>query len=122
MCYRKGQDNGVADALSCRPISSTDQLFAITNCAPAWLEDVKKGYELDPQTKTIIDELQEGTGSHPNFSLDNGILKYKNRVWIGRNEELQRALLSAGHDTTIGGHSGTPATYQRLRQIVAWPK
>ena len=35
---------------------------------------------------------------------------------------MQQRVLRAFHDSTVGGHSGAPATYQRLRRLYAWPK
>ena len=31
-------------------------------------------------------------------------------------------MLRAFHDSTVGGHSGFPVTYRRLRKLFAWPK
>lgn len=35
---------------------------------------------------------------------------------------MQQRVLRAFHDSTVGGHSGAPATYRRLRRLFAWPK
>lgn len=35
---------------------------------------------------------------------------------------MQQQLLLAGHQSAIGGHSGAPATYQRLKAVCAWPR
>lgn len=46
---------------------------------------------------------------------------YKNHMWIGKNTELQLKILSNLHTAAIGGHSGVNVTYQRVRQLFAWP-
>lgn len=56
------------------------------------------------------------------FELTNGIIKFKGRVWVGNNTLAQNHILQALHDSAIGGHSGFPATYHRVKQLFAWPK
>lgn len=64
LCYRRGADNSAADTLSRRPISETDDLYAISLCQPEWLDEVHQGYTQDPFTKKIIDDLQSDPHSH----------------------------------------------------------
>jgi len=54
------------------------------------------------------------------YSLDNGIIRYKNKLWIAQNSALQTKIIAAFHSSAIGGHSGTKATYQRLKTHFAW--
>ena len=110
LCYRKGVDNGAADALSRRPISETDELYAISLCQPEWLEEVKAGYAQDAPTLKIIKEIHANPQSHQQFSLEDGLLRYQGRIWIGRNSQMQQRMMIAGHQSAIGGHSGAPAT------------
>lgn len=42
-------------------------------------------------------------------------------MWIGNNVSLQQKILANLHTTAIGGHSGTAITYQRIKQMFAWP-
>jgi transposase InsO family protein len=39
---------------------------------------------------------------------------------VGNLPKLQQQLLSAFHDSAVGGHSGVPVTYRRLKQYFAW--
>ena len=64
LCYRRGADNSAAGTLSRRPISETDDLYAISLCQPEWLDEVHQGYTQDPFTKKIIDDLQSDPHSH----------------------------------------------------------
>ena len=122
ICYRKGADNGAANALSRRPFSDTDELYAISLCKPEWIKDVREGYAQDTATQKIVEDLQANPQSHKKFTLSEGILRYQGRIWIGRNSQLQQQLLIAGHQSAVGGHSGAPATYQRLKTVCAWPR
>ena len=121
LCYKKGIDNGAADALSRRPCNDEDTLAAISFCQPTWLKEIKEGYRTDPRSSKIIQDLSRDPNSHTNFVFIDGVLKHKGKIWVGHNKAVQDSLLQAGHDTTIGGHSGAPATYQRLHSIFSWP-
>lgn len=57
---------------------------------------------------------------HPPYSLQNGIIQFHNRVWIGENKNLQQSILHALHNSAIGGHSGFPVTYNMLKKLFAW--
>lgn len=56
------------------------------------------------------------------FSLQNGILQFRGRIWLGGSIKLQQRIMVAFHDSSIGGHSGFPATFWRVRRLFAWPK
>jgi hypothetical protein len=56
----------------------------------------------------------------PHFSWNNGLLRYKKRIWVGSDLEIQLQLIAAVHDSAIGGHSGFPVTYGRMKQLFAW--
>jgi hypothetical protein len=58
--------------------------------------------------------------SVPHFSLSAGILRYKSRIWVGANVPLQLKLMHACHASALGGHSGLPITYMRMKQMFAW--
>ena len=44
----------------------------------------------------------------------------RERLWIGANTALQTKIISAFHDSAVGGHSGVTATYQWVRKLFAW--
>jgi hypothetical protein len=117
--YRKDSKNRVADALSQHP-APTDQLLALSFVTPIWLEKVQEGYNEDVKAKQIIAALAVSPQSIPHFNLSNGLLRYKSRIWIGTNVEMQHQILEAMHSSAIGGHSGFPATYRKLKQLFAW--
>jgi hypothetical protein len=117
--YRKGSENRLADALSQHP-APTDQLLALSFVTPIWLAKVQEGYNEDVKAKQIIATLAVSSQSIPHFTLSNGLFRYKGRIWIGTNVEMQHQILEAMHSSTIGGHFGFPATYIKLKQLFAW--
>jgi hypothetical protein len=122
ICYRKGPENRAADALSRRTHSTGVDLNVITECQPSWLEDVRHSYHKNAHATNWITKLQQGPDSKGRFALRDGILYFRGRIWLGGSTELQQAILQAFHASTVGGHSGFPATYARLRRLFAWPK
>jgi hypothetical protein len=75
----------------------------------------------DSKAQELLTKLSLDSNVVHNFKLDNGITKYKNRIWLDSSVELQSKVLMAFHDAAIGGHSGAPMTYRRLKQLFYWP-
>lgn len=56
--YKKGVDNGAADALSRRPVSESESsLFSISSGTPQWLTQVVEGYSSDAHAQQLLSEL-----------------------------------------------------------------
>lgn len=62
--YKPGTSNLAADALSRHP-SPPDQLNAISSSSLTWLVEVAAGYNSDPSTRRILQELSIDQNSHP---------------------------------------------------------
>ena len=120
MVYKKGSTNAVAAGLSrqCHEFHSISTSVA----KPAWLDNLQQGYEDDPHAKALITELSVTHSNDKGFSLQDGILRYKGRVWVGNNDLAQQHILQALHSSGLGGHSGVLATYHRVKQYFAWTK
>ena len=73
-------------------------------------------YTADSQAQILLTQLAIQTPNTAGYSLDNGLNKYNGKLWIGRNSALQTKIIAAFHSSAIGGHSGTAATYQRVKQ------
>lgn len=53
--------------------------------------------------------------------MQNGLIRYKGRIWIGNNKLAQQYILQSFHNSGVGGHSGINATYHRVKSLFAWP-
>jgi hypothetical protein len=53
--------------------------------------------------------------------LDQGIIKYKNAIWLGHSIEIQEIVTAQLHASPIGGHSGYLVTYKRIKALFYWP-
>ena len=122
ICYRKGKHNAAADALSRNVPEQTSEFLAISTCTPLWLQDIVQSYDQDPFSVQLLTELAIQPATRPGFSLHQGLIKYKGRVWVGNNASLQQQIVSTLHDSPLGGHSGFPVTYKRIKALFAWPK
>lgn len=118
--YKKGSENNAADVLS-RARHATINTMVVSQCTPAWVQEVVQGYHSDPQALELLTKLSVNAQAATNFTLKDGLLRFKGKVWIGNNSTLQQKIISAMHNTSIGGHSGIHVTYQKLKQLFAWP-
>ncbi|XP_066344191.1 uncharacterized protein [Miscanthus floridulus] len=74
-----------------------------------------------PGATALLTKLVSSPDALPNFTVDKGLLKYKNGIWVDNNAALQRQLIQALHSSPVGGHSGVPATVKRIQSFFAWP-
>jgi hypothetical protein len=118
--YKKGVTNKAADALSRRP--HNEQMFAMSAVQPKWLTTIVDNYSEDVQAQKLLTELAVTGSNETGYSLKNGVIWYKQRIWLGSFGEAHKAVLLAMHSSAIGGHSGTQGTYQRIKKLFYWPK
>ncbi|XP_071683315.1 uncharacterized protein [Lolium perenne] len=84
------------------------------------ISDVINSYTTDSEAQSLLAKLAIYSPNEEGFSLHQGVIRFKNRMWIGNNAALRTKLISALHQSAIGGHSGATATYQRLKKSFAW--
>lgn len=77
-------------------------------------------YTSNVHTTKLLADLAVHSPSH--FSLDEGVIKYKRRVWVGHSPSIQPQILQSLHSSPLGGHSGFPVTYKRIKELFAWPE
>jgi hypothetical protein len=86
------------------------------------MEQVTTSYEEDPHCLEMLEKLSIDSGAIPNYTLENGIIRYKKKLFIGAAGNLRQQLLESFHNSSLGGHSGEGATYKRLQLICHWTK
>jgi len=97
-------------------------LCAISETTPVWMDRLVAGYQDDPQATQLLQQLVLSNGTSKDYSLQNGVIRYKGRIWVGNNKVAQQHIMQAMHSSGIGGHSGIHVTYSRIKQLFAWPK
>lgn len=116
--YKQGKENLVADALSRMGHLMTIQ--AVSSPQPLWLQEVSNSNVTDPQAQNLLTQLTIRSPNDQGYSLDNGLIRFHGKVWVGQNSALQTKIVAALHSSAIGGHSGAHATYQRIKSLFYW--
>jgi hypothetical protein len=114
--YKKGVENCVADSLS-----RVGHLMETFVCKLEWIQEVVNSYTTDKDMTELLQQLTILSPNEQGYSLEHGIIKFQGRMVIGSNLALQTKLVAQLHDTTLGGHSGIQATYQRAKKLYYWP-
>ena len=118
--HKQGPTNAAADALSRHP--APDSVHAISAYTLAWLDNLIQGYQEGPSAKALMEELILSNSIVRGFSLVNGVIRHKDRIWLGSNSLAHQHVLQATHSSGVGGHSGFYATCHRVKSMFAWPK
>lgn len=122
ICYKQGVENKVADALSRVPLGPHREVLAFSTLQVVWLKELVDTYSSNGHSHTakLLSNLAiQSPSGH--FSLQEGIIKYRGRIWVGHNTSIQLQILQSLHSGLLGGHSGFPATYKRIKELFAWP-
>lgn len=109
-----------ADALSRYPLH--ESIVTVSHCVPTWMDNLIQSYHDYADDEQLLTELAVTSPNTKGFSLTEGVIRLKGRVWIGNNQLAQQHILQAFHCSGIAGHSGFHATYCRIRALFAWPK
>lgn len=117
--YKKGTSNTAADALSRAPDSCA--VISTTTAQTAWLDRLHDGYEDDSEARTLVQELSLSGTNDKGYTLQDGVIRYKGRIWVGNKELAENHILQALHRSGIGGHSGVQATYHKVKHYFSWP-
>jgi hypothetical protein len=116
--YKKGVDNGAADALS--RVGHLLSACALSICQPRWIQEVTNSYETNSKAQELLAHLALASPNEEGYSLHQGVIRLHRRIWIGGNTTLQTKLISVLHQSAVGGHSGITATHQRVKKLFAW--
>jgi hypothetical protein len=69
-----------------------------------------EGYQQDPHAQTLLTQLViQAIDTSSSYTLKDGLIRHEGRLW-----------LAALYDSVVGGHSGVPVTYRRVKQLFAW--
>ena len=128
--YKKGKDNLVSDALSKKveveDLSPDDDVSEGVLCmvsfpTPSWLTDLKDSYASDQDVQGTFQAFQLGKDVPKGFSIQNGLLLYKGKIYLGFCDALKVAVLQQVHDSPLGGgHLGFLKTLHRVKRDFYW--
>jgi hypothetical protein len=83
--YRKGANNGAVDALSRAPIPLCAAMLV---SQPHWISEVLQSYKEDPQAQELLARLTNPFDEVPRYSIQEGLIRYDGRVWVGASPVL----------------------------------
>lgn len=79
-----------------------------------WLAQLKAGYATDPSILGILDAFQSGKDGPKGFTMQNELLLYKDRMYLGTCDSLKIVILQQVQDGPLGGHLGYLKTLHRV--------
>ena len=105
--YKKDKDNLVVDALSRKEGEEGASSSACTLCiisfpTPTWIAELKDSYESNPNLHQLLQDFQIGREIPKEFTMQNGLLLYKGRIYLGPNSHLKSSVLHYVHNSPLG--------------------
>jgi hypothetical protein len=89
-----------------------------------FIQEVRQASEEDPdwqERKTELDRLQlEGKPFPQHWQIIEGLLYYKNRLFIPNKEELMTVIAKGCHDSQVAGHFGQEKTVEIATRDFHW--
>lgn len=82
---------------------------------------MESSYINDEQRKVLKEQLSITPNPKSEYTYHSRVLRYKGRIYVGKDTELKHNIIGSLHASAIGGHSGRVATYQRIKSLFFWP-
>ena len=83
------------------------------------MDRIKEGKKKEPTVQNRVERVKKGELSDFNLSPD-GILRFRNRVVVPKNEELKRDILEESHRSRYTVHPNGGKMYQDLKSLYWW--
>jgi hypothetical protein len=89
---KKGSDDKVVDALS--RIAQAISIQGTSTVVKVWIQEVINSYVVDDTTHRLLQELAVVSPNDKGYSLSEGLIKYKKKIWVGENSALRTKITS----------------------------
>jgi len=119
--YRSGSHNQAADALSQLPESDSSTLMVISVHCYTFMKELRQQLQTHPQYQQQLTDVLRYAATHPGFSVSQGLLLHKGRIWLPQGLPIISTLLMEFHATPTGGHAGVAKTIARITETFTWP-
>lgn len=111
--YKSGVTNVVADALSRAP-ATDGELLILSVPQLDFLHDIKHSLKTNLEFQQLMKLIQDDPTSHPDYTLCDGLILFKGRIWLNKGNPSIPSLLLEHHATPLGGNLGIAKTIHRL--------
>jgi hypothetical protein len=92
----------------------------LTEVKPLWVQEVLNSYVTDDEAQRLLAELVIHSPNEQGFSVQKGVTRKGNQIWVAQNSALRTKIIAALHASIVGGHSGSLATYHRVKRLFWW--
>ncbi|XP_026399605.1 uncharacterized protein LOC113295486 [Papaver somniferum] len=99
--YKKGSENQVADALSRVHLEEQPSCQSLIQLQPEWFSEVHDSYKEDTHAKELIPKLTVQEGAVEIYSYQQGVLRYKGRLYIWQHGGLRHKVILSTHSSPI---------------------
>ena len=100
-------------------VGQMSNLLATLRIEPEIQAKIKELQSTDPEIQKIV--RLDVVKRKPDFQIsDNGVLKFRGRIYVPDDEGLKEEILSEAHRNQYSIHPGSTKMYQNLRQHYWW--
>jgi hypothetical protein len=94
--------------------------LSVEQFKPEFLDRVRSFIPGDEVYNTQLRLTEEGKGQK-GTTVEEGLLYYKNRLWIPDSNELRQEIATSEHDSKVAGHFGQGKTLELMTRHFFWP-
>ncbi|XP_026433888.1 uncharacterized protein LOC113331395 [Papaver somniferum] len=84
---------------------------------PNWNLDILSSYAQYTKAQQLIAQTLASSTDNGKFSVKEEVLRYKEMIYVGNNNQVRSTILESIHTSAVGGHSSIQASYVRERGI-----
>nr|GEW55164.1 hypothetical protein [Tanacetum cinerariifolium] len=122
MVYKKGSDNGTADALSRLENASELLSMFVSSITTDLMQRVKSAWATETAVLYIITTLHLGQPAKKHYCWANDTLLRNGKIVVGQDSNLKTKLLQYFHESTIGGHSRVKVFLDSIYKLHGLPE
>ena len=89
-------------------------MFKVSHLDKGFMKRVVDAGSDNPEWSCIKDTLEKGETFHE-YSLEDGMVCYRKRIWIPDDNSLRLLVAGTSHDTKVAGHFGKHKTLDLIR-------
>jgi len=92
------------------------------------LREIRQGNQRGKQEEPVAKaarELQQASSKTVHsveWSEEDGVLRFRGKIYVSQNSDLRRRVVSLCHDTKIAGHPGHWKTLELVSRNYWWPQ